>query len=113
MDGRTRPADVELAVPALGALKIAPAAFGAGGATVGYTDSRRALTTFTLRRRFGSRWVTVGRFSHRDARGTNRLHWNGRLQGRQLRHGRYLLLVTPRAGRSTGARLRVRFTMVS
>lgn len=112
-DGRSLTIDITLAVPLIGGMVVTPTAIGAGGATITYVDTRRALTTFTVQRRVRGKWVTAGAFSHRDAPGTNRLHWNGRLHRRKLGRGIYRLAVSARAGRSTAATVWARFKIVS
>jgi len=88
------------------------------GATISYRDSQPARTTFTvLRRKPGirragkcaaprrgqhvaksrrcTRLAAVGRFTHTDRTGTNRLHFTGRIRGRKLALGAYRLQARP------------------
>jgi CSLREA domain-containing protein len=113
MDGSSRSADIALAVPVLASLAVTPRSFGVGGTTLTFTDTRQALTTFTVQERAGNRWVTLGAFRHRDVPGTNRVYWNGRLHGRKLGRGSYRLEASPRLGRSTGETVRAKFTVVA
>jgi hypothetical protein len=110
---------------ALGGLKVAPNAFSAAtsggsvanngrrktGATVSYTDSQAATTTFTVlqkqpgrsqhracvkpqrkpRGRHCTRLVTIGSFTHTDGAGANSFHFTGRVSGRRLKPGAYEL----------------------
>ncbi len=117
--------------PVLGSLTVTPSSFAAArsgasvarkrrtGATVSYTDSEPATTTFTVlashagveqrgrcvkpsRRNHGgrvrrcTRYTTIGSFSHLDVTGSNRLHFTGRVNNRSLSPGRYRLTATPR-----------------
>jgi hypothetical protein len=89
------------------------------GATVTYSDSQAALTTFTVlsprkgyrvgRRCQASRpkhhkgklrrctvYVSLGSFPHTDRAGANRFHFTGRAKGRPLRRGRYRLRAVAR-----------------
>jgi hypothetical protein len=89
------------------------------GATVTYSDSQRAVTTFTVLRprkgyRVGRRcqasrpkhhkgklrrctlYVSLGSFPHTDRAGANRFHFTGRVKGRALPRGRYRLRAVAR-----------------
>ena len=113
------------AKPVLGPVSIAPSKVlpftGAGasiaakvkrGATVSYTDSQAATTTFTVQRaksgyrsgkrcvakkptsgkpRRCTRYVTAGAFTHADKAGANRFAFTGRVGGKRLAVGRYRL----------------------
>jgi CSLREA domain-containing protein len=112
--GTARTRDLKLVMPVLGALTITPVSFIAGrgtGTTITYTETRRALATFTVQRRAGKRWVAVGTFTHRDRPGRNQVHWSGRIGRRKLRPGAYRLEAVPRLGRAIGATLVARFTI--
>jgi CSLREA domain-containing protein len=133
--------------PGLGRLTISPATFTAAstgasivkgaksarGATVTYTDSQAATTTFTVVRvRHGvrvhgrcvvtrapshgakkcTRTVTLGSFTHSDHAGHNSLRFSGRVAGQTLRAGTYRLEATPRTGRLSGTPQRAQFTVV-
>jgi hypothetical protein len=65
------------------------------GATISYRGSAPATTTFTVQRRRGGRFVTVGAFEHTDALGQIRLHFSGRLGGHKLAIGSYRLKLIP------------------
>jgi hypothetical protein len=115
--------------PTLAGLKVSPNAFSAAGsggsagkgkpkpgATVSYTDSQAATTTFTVlqkqpgRRRQGAcvkpqhkprgkhctRLVIIGSFTHTDGAGANSLHFTGRVSGRGLKPGGYELQAVAR-----------------
>jgi hypothetical protein len=110
----------------------------APGTTVRYRASQAALTTFVVRRllagqrigrgpckplaaraklRKGARRCTVlrriGSFKHRAKAGVNSLRFTGRLAGRALPAGRYLLTATPSAGGLAGKTVTTRFRVQS
>jgi hypothetical protein len=114
-DGQTATATISYTVkrpvPRLRRLRIAPDAFVAAtegpavvtavevGTTISYTDSLAAHTTFRVMRCAGAhgsctRLVLVGKFTHHDRAGVNRLRFTGRLHGHALTPGRYLLQVS-------------------
>jgi hypothetical protein len=136
--------------PALSALKLSPSRLRAErghgvsinvtharrGATLSYSDSEAAATTFTVQRRGRgfkvghscvakpprhhrgllarcTRYVSVGTFTHADAGGVVRLHFTGRVNGRPLAPGRYRLTVRARLGGLTSATLTFTFTVIS
>jgi hypothetical protein len=66
------------------------------GAHVRYRDFLPAKTTFTVLRKQGKAWKRVGRFSRRDRAGKNGFLFTGRVKGRALRPGSYLLQADPR-----------------
>ena len=124
--------------PVISGLKIDPKSFQAQkkgpttsakhkkprGTTVSYSDSRAALTTFTVTRvlpgvRKGglcvkppkkrkkhqkrcTRLVRVGSFLHQDVAGPNHFHFSGRLGGHKLAPGSYLLSASPSRWGVTG-----------
>ena len=133
------------AAPALMALKISPSAFraaGAGGsvarrrrtgATVSFTESQAAKTTFTvLRRRPGvkakggicvrpgkqkharrcTRDVSIGSFSRSDAAGSHSFHFTGRVGGQKLSPGSYRLRARASAAGRTGAPATIAFRII-
>jgi CSLREA domain-containing protein len=66
------------------------------GTRVAYTLSEPASVKFKLLRRENGRWVKLrGSFTHEGETGRNRFRFTGRLRGRTLRSGRYLLRATP------------------
>ena len=96
------------------------------GATISYSDSQQALTTFTVqsprqgfrvgklcqakkpRRHRGrlrrcTRYVKIGSFTHSDRAGPVKLHFTGRVKSGPLGRGRYLLVAVARnaAGKSS------------
>lgn len=98
----------------------------ATGTTVSYNDSQSAITVFTvLRRQPGierakhgcvkpphgrgrgrrgkhcTRYARMGSFVHQDSSGANRFRFTGRVGGRTLRPGRYLLQALPRVADHT------------
>jgi hypothetical protein len=99
------------------------------GTTIAYSDSRGATATLVvLERATGvrhgrtcvapphrgsagqhvcTRWVRIGSFTHRDRRGRNAFRFSGRVGGRTLVPGRYVLELTARnsTGRSPVRRL--------
>ncbi len=60
-----------------------------------------------------TRWIAVGRFTHADAAGVDRLHFSGRIGGRKLHPGTYRFSVTARIGRGRPSAARtIGFTIV-
>jgi hypothetical protein len=133
--------------PVLAHLTIHPGAFRAAargasitrvlttGATVSYTDSEAAITTFTVSRaapgvlrggrcvaatrktrslhpRACTRYVVMGHFTHRDVPGANRFHFTGRVNRRTLHPARYLLAALPVAGGTAGTAASLLFRIV-
>jgi YVTN family beta-propeller protein len=109
-DGQTTTATITYNVTILGLtrLKLKPRAFLAAahgraiaarrntGTTISYVDSFAGQTTLRVMRCAGAhggcrRVAFAGSFSHRDRAGTNRLRFTGRLRGRALSAGRYVL----------------------
>jgi hypothetical protein len=65
-----------------------------GGIEIMYRDTLGGVTTFTVwRRQRGHSLVRVGSFKHRDRAGRIRIHFSGRLHGRALRSGAYVVKV--------------------
>jgi hypothetical protein len=123
--------------PELTKLKIAPTGFLAApathkhktGATISYTDSLAAKTTFVVLRatagiKHGNRcvkkpkhshgttctlYVKFGSFLHSDKAGTNTLHFTGRVDGHKLTPGRYRLQATPKIDTGAGATVTISF----
>jgi serine protease len=116
--------DICKALPAcpvgvLSRLTITPSAFHTtGAATVSYEDARPALISAVVlaarrgvqisghgcvapparKRRAGrpcTRYLAVGKFTHRDKKGRNSFLLSGRIGGRRLSAGRYLLQLRP------------------
>jgi Concanavalin A-like lectin/glucanases superfamily len=130
-------------IPAIRNLLVSPSAFALdvaharlirsrrAGATVSYTDTRVATSSFTVfsrhtgtrvngkcgapsRRRHGKRcffYTRVGSFNHSDVGGRNSFHFSG-LRGHRLAAGGYRLDATPRAGGLVGHTISVPFTIV-
>jgi 6-phosphogluconolactonase (cycloisomerase 2 family) len=88
------------------ALRAAPHAFVAAtsgptvagradaGTSISYVDTFAARSSFRVLRcasRSCARRVLVGSFAHRDRAGRNRLHFTGRVGGRALAPGRYVV----------------------
>jgi len=93
-------------------LRVIPQAFTAGGSPrVRYVDSRAASTTFTVFRRHGRGLVKVGSFSHRDHAGINNFDWTGKLNGKLLSAGSYVLRATARLGRLVSNTASTTFTV--
>ncbi len=108
------------------------------GTRVGYSDTLRATSTFTILRRQrgyrvggkGSckappahgkppshstscmRSTKVGDFTHADVAGSNSFTFSGRLNGKPLAAGGYELQVTPKLATLAGKTLSARFTIV-
>ena len=93
------------------------------GASVTYSDSQTATTTFTVQRRLPGRlrgnacvkpnkrnrghkacmrFMAVGSFTHADVAGANRFRFTGRVGGRKLRPGGYRLRAVPRSAAGVG-----------
>jgi hypothetical protein len=111
MDGSQTGADKTFkttSIPSLAKLKLKPSRFSATGkgATISYTDTEAATTTFKILRSTGHhRFKTVRSFTHKDVKGANRVH----LRARGLTRGSYRLQATPRFQRMPGAMLTVGF----
>jgi hypothetical protein len=119
--------------PQISGLTIRPSAIKQKhGAAIGYTDSEAAVSQLVIvrtsagfRRGHGAcRPVvhkrpahtskctvvkTVGGFSHRDTAGANIVPWNGKIKGKALAIGSYLLGVTPQLGTLHGRTRAVSF----
>lgn len=112
-DGTSHSRDRKLAVPVITALRLHPPAFSetGPGTVLTYNEARVATTTFAVQRHEGHRWVTLGRFRHRDVRGPNRVSCRERLGGRKLGAGEYRLLATPRSASAAGTTISARFAI--
>jgi hypothetical protein len=137
------------AIPALSGLRVSPNAFRAAatgatiakkgkakaGATISYSDSLAATTTFVIIKptagvRSGKRCVapprhrakhkklkrctrllTLGSFSHVDRAGVNNLRFSGRLRAKKLAPATYTLTATPKLGGRAGRKLTAHFTI--
>jgi hypothetical protein len=101
--------------PVVSGLKLSPRTFrvplrqpARARTTIRYADSRAATTTLVVmecvrsRRGKCTRYVRIGSFKHVDAEGANQIRWAGRLRGRALLPGGYMLKATPQAGRKRG-----------
>ena len=139
----SRPGSMPDLAPSIHHLTVSPSVFRIArghtrrrvrtGATVSYTDTEAAMSTFTvLARRAGVRrhgrcvarprhrrksraarcsyYRRVGGFTHNDVAARNRFHF-GRLHGRRLTAGRYRLEATPRSNGLVGHTVRVAFTI--
>jgi hypothetical protein len=105
--------------PTLSGLSVKPGAFAASGAgaTIRYSDSVAATTTFTVLRctkplAHGARcarFVKVGSFSHRDRAGRNTVPLRARIGRATLSPGFYKLQARARAGRKTGNTVTAKF----
>jgi hypothetical protein len=114
-DGQRATATIRYSVkpptPRLRGLNLTPRAFQAAtrgptvgrgsdtGTTIRYRDTLAGRSRFLVLRCAGTdglctHLVAVGSFSRKDHRGTNRVDFTGRLHGRALRPGRYVLRVT-------------------
>lgn len=133
--------------PALSGLKVSPTPFRAAssgatiakakasGASISYTDTVAATTTFKILRsapgvRSGRRCVapprrvakgrrlkrctrtlTLATFSHVDKAGPNKLRFSGRVHGKKLAPGSYTLSATPALNRLVGRTATARFAI--
>jgi hypothetical protein len=84
------------------------------GTDVRYRDSQPATTTFALLKPAVGhmRVLSLGSFAHRDRAGSVRVHFTGRVGGRKLPPGRYLLALTPRADGKTGGTVQLAFRII-
>ena len=127
---RSRYYKVNPPTPQLGGMTLNPIAFraatngpavggGSGtGTTIRYHDTLRARSTFRVLRCIGkhgrcTRLVTIGFFTHDDRRGANRLHFTGRLHGRALMPGHYMLRVIATLTRRRSRPVSRRFVILS
>jgi streptogramin lyase len=98
---------------ALRRLRIAPHRIrrhGQGRATIRYTDSLAARTTFTLlAARPGGHYVAVRHYRHRDVAGANHFRLSAVLAGHPLAPGRYRLTARPTLAGTRGVTLTVNF----
>jgi alpha-tubulin suppressor-like RCC1 family protein len=124
--------------PRLSPLKLTPTGFKAAasgpntvaayakrrpGTLISYTDSEAATTTFIIKRCVASakqsphkagacaRYRTVGRFTHADSAGVNRLRFTGRINHHKLSAGSYRLLATASTRTETSATRTATFTI--
>ena len=97
------------------------------GTRITYSLSRPTPVTFTVERRKAGRRVKgkcrkatrknrkrkkcnlrlKGKFVHSGSAGANSLTFTGRLRGRKLRPGRYLLVATPAGGKASRVKFRI------
>jgi 6-phosphogluconolactonase (cycloisomerase 2 family) len=121
------PATGQPPVPRLSALTLRPRTFkpathgaaiapGKGaGTTLSYRDTLSATTTLrvlrcTAKHHRCTHLRAVGSFSNRDRSGVNRLRFTGRLRGRALAPGRYLLRATATLNSMASKPISVPFT---
>jgi hypothetical protein len=129
--------------PKISGLKLSPSSFVAAshggavtsvrtGATVSYSDTVPATTTFMIEhrttgrlkggscvkatkrnrsRKHCTRLVESGRFTHGDRAGSNRFHFTGRVSGRKLARGRYLLVAVARNSAGAAPAVRAGFAV--
>ncbi len=102
------------------------------GSTVSYDDTVAATTVFTVERpttgrltggscvrtakrnlshKHCTRLVKIGHFKHADRAGRNRFHFTGRIGGRRLAPGRYLLVAVARNSAGAAPAVTVRFAV--
>ncbi len=82
------------------------------GTTIRYRLSEASTVTFRVRRK-GARRALKGSFTHKGKAGANRLRFTGRLRGRKLRRGAYVLAATSKDGAGNVAKVkRLRFRIV-
>lgn len=82
------------------------------GTTIRYRLSEASTVTFRVRRK-GARRPLKGSFTHRGKAGANRLRFTGRLRGRKLRRGAYVLAATSKDAAGNVAKVkRLRFRIV-
>ena len=82
------------------------------GTTVRYRTSEAATVTFRVRRK-GARKPLKGSFAHRGKAGANSLRFTGRLRGKKLRRGSYVMSATSKDAAGNVAKVkRLRFRIV-
>ena len=82
------------------------------GTTIRYRLTEAARVTFRVRRR-GAKRPLKGSFGHNGKAGANRLRFTGRLRGRKLRRGAYVLSATSKDAAGNVAKVkRLRFRIV-
>ncbi|HEX5910976.1 MAG TPA: hypothetical protein VFY44_10805 [Thermoleophilaceae bacterium] len=82
------------------------------GTTIRYRQSEAATVTFRVRRK-GARKPLKGSFAHRGKAGANKLRFTGRLRGKKLRRGSYVLSATSKDAAGNVAKVkRLRFRIV-
>jgi virginiamycin B lyase len=102
------------------------------GTDISYSESEAATTTLTVlkavvghkrgtrcaagrpgkHQRHCTRSVPVGSFTHQDQAGGVTVHFTGRVRGRKLKPGSYVLALTPKANGETGRTVELRFRIV-
>jgi Calx-beta domain/Right handed beta helix region len=107
--------DADTTAPVASRLKVSPARFRPEkGATVRYTLSEPATTTFTVQRRVnGRRFKRVrGSIQKQGAAGPNAFIFKGRIGGRKLAAGSYRLTAVPKdAAGNVGRKTRTTFNV--
>jgi hypothetical protein len=128
-DGQSTTATIGYTVKVLrlSHLRLAPRAFAAAtggpailarldvGTIISYLDSFAGHTTFRVMRcTNGScgRVALIDKFTHHDQAGRNRLQFTGRLRGRALAPGHYVLLATTTLDGQRSHRVAARFTIL-
>jgi hypothetical protein len=103
-------------VASLSGLRLSPKAFRAGrryGTRVRFLLDGPARVRFVVKRR-SRRPVRVGKaFTRRASAGPNSFRFTGRLSGRRLRPGQYLLIATPTTGGRRGHAVKARFRVIA
>jgi hypothetical protein len=109
-------------VPKVSNVKLTPSTFKAAltptpgfGATVHYMLSENAVQTFVVKKKQGSKWVTMkGTFVKRGRQGKDVFPFPGILHGHKLLAGHYEMVVTPAlTGVGTGKPVSAKFTVIS
>ncbi len=101
-------------VATLRGLTLSPKAFRVGhGGRVRFLLDAPAKVRFVVQRRW-RRPVRVGKsFTRRSSAGANSFRFTGRVGGRLLRPGRYLLVATPTTGGRRGPTMKTRFRVIA
>jgi hypothetical protein len=109
-DGTSKSADATFTTKALviTGLKITPTQFKPGkpGATISYTDSAAAMTTFQI---LSARLVKIATFVHTDKKGKVSFRFTAVLNNHALASGTYRLEATPRLNGVAGKTVSVGF----
>ena len=67
------------------------------------------MTTITITQKVKRKTRTLGRFTHTDIAGTNRVVFTGRLAGHTLKPGTYTLTLQARNAAGTSSTLKITF----
>jgi hypothetical protein len=99
--------------PKITGLRISPTSFKVkAGARVSYRDAGPSRTTFNVFRLHKGHRHLVGSFVRSDRTGLNHFHFGGRLHGKKLSPGRFILVARPRLSGRKGPAASVGFKIL-